>query len=377
LASVGADTLTYNDTSADPGTPYFYVVKAIGSGGDSPASNQVTATASGSTGTAPSAPQNLSAQGQNGYVILTWQAPSSPGSSDITRYDVFRGATAGSIGSTPIGNVAAGVLTYNDTSVTNGNTYAYVVKAVSSVGSSVASNTAQATPSAVGVPPGIPTDLTAAGNPGSISLSWNEPAGGNVEKYLVYRGTTAGAEDATPLATVVGTTSYTDTAVTVGTPYFYKVRANNSYGESALSNEANATATAITAPSAPQNLVATPGKGKVTLTWSAPSDDGGSAITGYQILRATEGGSASIITTVSATTLTYVDEDGTAGTNYTYTVKAVNAIGAGSASTPVTTTPQEDSGDGGSDNTMLYIGAAVVGVAAIGGIAYFLMRKKK
>jgi predicted phage tail protein len=176
---------------------------------------------------------------------------------------------------------------------------------------------------------------------------------------------------------VVGTTSYTDANVTVGTPYFYKVRANNSYGESALSNEANATATAITAPGAPQNLVATPGKGKVTLTWSAPSDDGGSAITGYQILRATDGGSASIITTVSATTLTYVDEDGTAGTNYTYTVKAVNAIGAGSASTPVTTTPQEDTGGGGSDNTMLYIGAAVVGVAAIGGIAYFLMRKKK
>ena len=98
LASVAAGTLTYNDTSAVAGTPYFYVVKAIGSGGDSPASNQVTATASGSTGTAPSAPQSLSAGGHDGYVILTWQAPSSAGSSAITRYDVFRGTTAGSIG---------------------------------------------------------------------------------------------------------------------------------------------------------------------------------------------------------------------------------------------------------------------------------------
>ena len=89
-------------------------------------------------------------------MILTWQAPSSAGSAAITRYDVYRGATAGSIGSTPIGNVAAGVLTYNDTSVTNGNTYAYVVKAVNTVGSSVASNTAQATPSAVGTPTGTP-----------------------------------------------------------------------------------------------------------------------------------------------------------------------------------------------------------------------------
>ena len=106
------------------------------------------------------------------------------------------------------------------------------------------------------------------------------------------------------MATVIGATSYTDTNVTVGTPYFYKVRANNTYGDSALSNEANATATAITAPGAPQNLVATPGKGKVTLTWTAPSDDGGSAITGYQILRGTEGASAALLDTVSeATTL--------------------------------------------------------------------------
>ncbi len=195
LASVGAGTLTYNDTSAVAGTPYFYVVKAIGSGGDSPASNQVTATASGSTGTAPSAPQSLSAGGHDGYVILTWQAPSSAGSSAITRYDVFRGTTAGSIGTTAIGNVAAGVLTYNDTTVSNDQAYFYVVKAVNAVGSSVASNTAQATPSAVGTPPGTPTGLNAEGNAGSISLSWTEPVGGNVDKYLLYRGTTAGGED--------------------------------------------------------------------------------------------------------------------------------------------------------------------------------------
>ena len=161
----------------------------------------------------------------------------------------------------------------------------------------------------------------------------------------------------------------------MGTPYFYKVRANNTYGESALSNEANATATAITAPGAPQNLVATPGKGKVTLTWHAPSDDGGSAITGYQIFRAIEGGSAALWDTISAIFL--VEDDlpgrhqlhlhGEGGQRHRSWISIL----------PVTTSPQEDSGDGGSDNTMLYIGAAVVGVAAIGGIAYFLMRKKK
>ena len=56
-ASVGAGTLTYNDTTAVADTPYFYVVKAIGSGGDSTASNQVTATASGQLGPHPVRPR--------------------------------------------------------------------------------------------------------------------------------------------------------------------------------------------------------------------------------------------------------------------------------------------------------------------------------
>jgi LPXTG-motif cell wall-anchored protein len=375
LGTVNAGTLTYNDTTAVPGTPYFYIVKAVNTAGSSPASSEVTATAT-SAGTAPSAPQNLSGAGHNGYVILTWQAPSSAGSSAITRYDVYRGLSAGSIGTTSIGNVAAGILTFNDTTVTNGIPYFYVVKAMSTVGSSPASNTAQATPSATGVAPGVPTALTATGNPGSITLTWTEPAGGNVEKYLVFRGTTAGGEGSTPIDEVIGSTSYLDDSVTVGTPYYYMVKANNSYGTSGSSNEANATATALMAPGAPKNLVATPGSGKVTLTWTAPASDGGSPILNYQVYRTPEGGSVEMIKSVGASTLTYVDESGTAGTNYTYTVKAVNAIGTGPSSSAVTTSPEEN-GNGGSDNTMWYIIGGGVAVAAIAGLGYFFLKKKK
>ena len=48
------------------------------------------------------------------------------------------------------------------------------------------------------------------------------------------------------------------------------------------SGEASAT-TALTTPSAPQNVTATPGDREMTLTWSAPSSDGGSAVSLYRI----------------------------------------------------------------------------------------------
>jgi len=381
IGNVPVGTLTYNDTTVTNGQAYFYQVKAVNTEGSSPASNTATATPSGPS--APTAPRNLAAMGHDGYVILTWDAPTSPGTSAITRYDVFRGASAGSIGTTPIGNVAAGTLTYNDTTVTNGNTYFYVVKAVNDVGSSPASNTAQATPSVAGTAPGAPTNLDAVGQVGAIVLTWDAPSdvGSGVTSYLVFRATTSNGQGTTPSATLSGgQLTYTDSSAVVGTPYFYKVKASNSFGDSAFSNEDSATATEQPSgtPSYPQNLVATPGESKVTLTWQAPADDGGSDITGYKIYRGPVEGTASLIGTVGAGILTYEDTTGTVGATYSYHVVATNANGAGAESAIVNAASQEDGGDdGGTDNTMLYIGIAVVALIAIAVVAFLLMRPKK
>lgn len=380
IFDTGAGTPTYNDSAVTNGQTYYYRIKAVNNEGTSPSSDEAHATPAGPS--APSAPRNLVAAGHDGYVILTWDAPSSSGTSAITRYDVFRGATAGSIGATPIGNVAAGTLTYNDTTVTNGNTYYFVVKAVNDIGSSPASNTAQATPSQAGTAPGAPTNLNAVGQVGAIVLTWNAPGnvGSGVINYLIFRATTSGGQGTTPLATVSGgQLTYTDSSAVVGTPYFYKVKASNSFGDSAFSNEDSATATEQPSgtPSYPQNLVATPGEGKVTLTWQAPADDGGSDITGYEVYRRQGEGAASKIGTVGASTLTYEDTTGTAGTTYTYFVVATNANGAGTQSATVNAASQETGGDGGTDNTMLYIGIGVVAIVAIGAVAFLMMRRKK
>lgn len=180
----------------------------------------------------PPAPANLAATAGNAQISLTWTA--SPGAAS---YNVYRGTSAGGEGGTPI---ATGVTTtnYTNTGLTNGTKYYYKVAAVNSAGTSGQSNEASATPVAP-MPPAAPTGLTATPGFAQVSLSWTASSGATT--YSVYRGTTAGAESATAIATGISGTSYVNAGLTNGTTYFYKVAAVNSAGIGPQSNEASAT----------------------------------------------------------------------------------------------------------------------------------------
>ena len=95
--------------------------------------------------TVPSAPQNLKATAGNAQVALSWSAPSSSGGSVITSYKIYRGTVSGG---EELLITTGNVLTYTDTTATNGQTYYYQVTAVNSIGESGMSNEASATPSA-------------------------------------------------------------------------------------------------------------------------------------------------------------------------------------------------------------------------------------
>ena len=101
----------------------------------------------------------------------------------------------------------------------------------------------------------------------------------------------------------------------------------------------------VETPGAPQNVEATAGTGKVTLTWDAPASEGGGEITHYEYQRKEGSGDYGDWTTAEtvefgtdshsailhdATTLDHYDV--TAETTYTYRVRAVNAGGGGDAS---------------------------------------------
>ncbi len=93
-------------------------------------------------------------------------------------------------------------------------------------------------------------------------------------------------------------------------------------------------------PGAPTEVKGTAGNGKVTLSWSAPSSNGGSAITEYKIVPFKNGTEQTAIKT-SSTETSRVIEGLTNGTPYTFTVAAITANGTGPASTAsAAVTPQ-------------------------------------
>ena len=87
-------------------------------------------------------------------------------------------------------------------------------------------------------------------------------------------------------------------------------------------------APAATVPEAPVLAAARPPRGKgIQLSWTVPAD-GGSPITGYRVLRLTNG-SFERIASLSASTTSYRDTSARRGRTYTYVVRAANSIGLG------------------------------------------------
>jgi hypothetical protein len=104
-----------------------------------------------------------------------------------------------------------------------------------------------------------------------------------------------------------------------------------------FSVSAAAAASTAAVPEAPV-LSATPGTGLVSLSWTVPAD-GGSTILYYSVFRIDSTGTQTMNATISGgTSTTFDDISATPGTVYTYTVAAVNAVGAGPWSSPVTLT---------------------------------------
>ena len=91
-----------------------------------------------------------------------------------------------------------------------------------------------------------------------------------------------------------------------------------------------------TVPDAPTNLLAVGGDGQVVLTWEAPEDDGGTAITDYEVRIDQTGEWISIGSTDTTHTVTGLVN----GTAYVFQVRAVNRIGKSFSSNRAEATPE-------------------------------------
>jgi hypothetical protein len=79
--------------------------------------------------------------------------------------------------------------------------------------------------------------VTVDGGPASLTLTWDDNAGGTAIVKVERKTEPAGAYEQIA-ATSTGATTYVDTTPFKGTTYCYRVRASNANGDSGYSNEA-------------------------------------------------------------------------------------------------------------------------------------------
>ncbi len=237
IGSVGANQTTYNDTGLNPGTNYYYVVRASDGTFESGDSNEGNAT----TFAALADPDNLVATVASfSEINLTW----NDNSGTETGFVVER-----SIPSIDpyqiIATLGADVTSYNDTGLNPETEYRYRVMATGSSGDSNYSNEATTT-----TPPAIlaPDNLSATtASHDQIDLTWQDNAT-NETGYEIERSETPGTGFVLLFTTTADATNYTDNDVAINpnTTYYYRIRAVNATYQSSYSNEANATTTTYT-----------------------------------------------------------------------------------------------------------------------------------
>jgi hypothetical protein len=217
-------------------TTYYYKVQATNAAGSSAWSNTANAT---TTGGIPNAPSNLAATASGSSAInLSW----TDNSTDETNFVLQRSLTSNS-GFTTIATLPANTTTYMNSGLTGSTTYYYRVQATNAAGSSAWSNTANAT--TTGGLPNAPSNLVAkSGSCRTIVLTWVDNST-NETSFELSRSLTLNGSYTNIATLPSNTTTYTNTGLTLGKKYYYKVRSVNSTGNSSWSNTASATAKCV------------------------------------------------------------------------------------------------------------------------------------
>ena len=272
---------------------------------------------------APAAPTaTLGTDGTS--VDVAWTAPDDNGE-PISGYDVTLTPSTGAASTV---SVPSSALSTSFSGLTRGVSYTATVVAKNAGGSSAASE-ASAAVSVPAVAPEAPAAPTAsAAGTTSVNVSWTAPADGGspITGYTVTVSKGGSLFSTTPAtgltATIEGLTAATDYTVTVS--------ATNAVGTSDESPAASVTTLAEAPGSLAAPTVVAASGTSLNVSWVAPSDDGGSAVTGYvvTVLNGTDVAATKDVDVVTTTTVDGLQP----GTSYTVTVAAKNAQGTGSAS---------------------------------------------
>jgi invasion protein IalB len=297
----------------------------------------------------------------DGRAIVSFNSPNGSGAAAITGYTVT---------SIPDGKTATGTRSpIVVMGLANGTAYTFTVTAKNAAAMSTTSMpTNSVTPTAllaVSVPSSPVIGVATAGDAqATVNFSVPNDGGSAITGYTVtsFPSGIAATGAASPIV-VAGLTN--------GAAYTFTVTASNALGTSASSAASNSVTplAAATVAAAPSIGIAVASDKQATVNFTAPANDGGSAVTSYAVTSSPGGitatGSASPIVITGLTN----------GTAYTFTVTAVNAVGASALSaasnsvtpasaivpspTPASTSAPATGGGGGSISMLLLLSLSV------------------
>jgi len=308
IGTVGPNATTYidSDTALLDGTKYYYKVCATNVAGNSPFSNEVNGITLLKTPTGLSATAVSSSQ-----INLTW----TDNSLAEDGYKIEQ-SPVDNLHYTQIGIVGSNQTSYSATGLSAGTKYYYRVRAYNAIATSAYSSEKNAT--TLSSIPVAPSGLTITALLSSkIIIAWTDNSNNETGFKVQRKGATGGYTDIT--TTGANATTYSNTGLTDGTLYYYRVCATNSAGDSAYSNEVSGT-TPLAKPTAATATAVS--SSQINLTWI----DNSAAETGYKIERKRLlGGTYSQIAQVGANVQSYSDRTGLdPNTKYYYRIRATN-----------------------------------------------------
>lgn len=314
-----------------------------------------------------------------GVVDVSWTKPANATNNGDYSYRVsYRSGTTGSYSTVA---VAAGITTSSLTELTGGTTYTIVVEAIPTKGPQIASvgcsaYASTASDSCTSFASAASTTVIAQEAPEAPSIASAEASSGQIN--LVFgspnlRGSTLTGYEAT-CGSVVATGSVspiTVTGLTNGISYTCTVRANSNQGFSAASSASEALVPSTT-PDTMDKPSGTASDASATISWTAVAatagagvgasiDDGGSAITGYEVAVYDAANTLTTSVNAAAGATSAVATGLTNGTSYTAKVRAKNTNGSGTYS-PASTAFTPASAGAGSITVFTEPAGAVNGV---------------
>lgn len=317
MGTTAQNVESYSNTVLPAGYTYGYRVRAILADGAytdwSPTTSNYYAT------TPPPAPSGSYAIGQSSTSTTLYWTNTYGNNGYDTQYKIQSGSDCAN-GSWTAGTPASQNYNYSTISSlanNSSNIYCFQVRAKINGLYSGWSSSAVTLP-----PPSAPTFGTVTGS--SIVINWGQVAENT--GYRLDRSTDGSNWSLIASNIAANTNTYTNSGLTAGVLYYYRVKTLNSQSLSAGGASASTTTTTVSAPTL--NALSGVTSSTITLTWNDVAGNNG-----YRVQRSPDNVTFTSITPdIAASTATYTDTGLASGTTYYYRVYTKYGVSSLSAS---------------------------------------------